>query len=315
MLAPSLPVDLMTDLMTTRKPAAILFADIAGSSRLYKSLGDDSAEAAVRAVVAGMKIATEQFAGEVIKTIGDEIMASFESAEAGIRAAIEIQRQQVGSSPPIRIRSGVQFAPVLVRDRDVFGNGVNDAAYLTKIARGGQIVTTGDTVSALPDDLQARAMKFDRVPLKGSREPTVIYLVRWAEVENRMGAAGSTEVIPAHLDAYAEKNRKRRLEVKYQERHLVLELDELPLVVGRDPSVATLPVKTGVASRDHFHIDFRRGKFVLTDNSTNGTWVRFEGQAEAVYLRRESLPLTRPGTIGVGKAISEDDPHLVRFQV
>ena len=56
-------------------------------------------------------------------------------------------------------------------------------------------------------------------------------------------------------------------------------------------------------SREHARIECRRGKFVLTDMSTNGTYVlTSEGPS---YLRREDIVLIGEGKIALGREISE----------
>jgi adenylate cyclase len=301
----------------THRTAAILFADVAGSSRLYKSLGDARAEELINAVIVEMSALTREAGGAVIKTIGDEIMAGFLTAEAAVRAAMAIHRARRGSSPRLDVHIGIHYGETVVRDGDVYGEAVNDAAHLVRIARAGQVVTTAAVVDELPDELKDRAVRFDRVPLKGSREATVIYLLHWEEETDEPQATGGfrTQLIPALLDLDTPAVATARLEVTYQEQLVSIGPDDPPNIVGRDPDVATLPVRSLVASREHFRIQFRRGKFVLTDNSTNGTWVHLEGQADPIYLRREELPLTDSGSIGIGRPASDDDPHQIRFRL
>jgi adenylate cyclase len=301
----------------TQRTAAILFADVAGSSRLYKTLDDARAEQIINAIVVEMSELTREHGGAVIKTIGDEVMSGFLTAEAAVRTAIAIHRSRRGSSPRIDVHIGIHYGPTVVRDGDVYGEAVNDAAHLVRIARGGQIVTTADVVNALPEELKDRAVRFDRVPLKGSREPTVIYLVSWDEPEGGPQATGGfqTQLIPALTNLEAPVVATARLELTYQDQQVTIGADDPPTVVGRDPDMATLPVRSLVASREHFRIEYRRGKFVLADNSTNGTWVQLDGQADPIYLRREELPLTDSGTIGIGRPPTEDDPHLIRFRL
>jgi adenylate cyclase len=299
------------------RTAAILFADVAGSSRLYKSLDDARAEGIISAVVDEMSALTKKHDGAVIKTIGDEIMAGFDTAEAAVRAAMAIHRARRVSSPQIDVHIGIHYGQTVVRNGDVYGEAVNDAAHLVRIARAGQIVTTSAVVDALPADLKNQAVRFDRVPLKGSREPTVLYLVNWEEspAEAQVTGGFQTQLVPAQLKLDPPAAATAWLEVTYQDRQISMGPEDPPLIVGRDPKVATLPVRSLVASRDHFRIEYRRGKFVLTDNSTNGTWVQLEGQGEPIYLRREELPLTEAGMIGIGRPATEDDPHLIRFRL
>ena len=56
---------------------AILFADVVGSTQLYDKFGDSKASATVALCLDVMKDSTYQFNGTVIKTIGDEVMATF----------------------------------------------------------------------------------------------------------------------------------------------------------------------------------------------------------------------------------------------
>ena len=56
---------------------AILFADVVGSTRLYEMMGDLRARDMVAICIDVMRSATEQHQGTVIKTMGDEVMATF----------------------------------------------------------------------------------------------------------------------------------------------------------------------------------------------------------------------------------------------
>jgi class 3 adenylate cyclase len=58
---------------------AIVFADVVGSTQLYDKFGDTKASETVALCLDVMKDATYQFNGTVIKTIGDEVMSTFES--------------------------------------------------------------------------------------------------------------------------------------------------------------------------------------------------------------------------------------------
>ena len=66
-----------------------MFADVTGSTRLYETLGDETANRIIGKVLDIMAVITEEYQGFVIKTIGDEIMSRFASANDCVRAAIE----------------------------------------------------------------------------------------------------------------------------------------------------------------------------------------------------------------------------------
>ena len=72
---------------------AILFADVVGSTQLYELLGDDRARETVQQCLGVMKQATEHYGGTVIKTMGDEVMSTFPSADDALNAANQMQQR------------------------------------------------------------------------------------------------------------------------------------------------------------------------------------------------------------------------------
>ncbi|MEM7504962.1 MAG: FHA domain-containing protein, partial [Pseudomonadota bacterium] len=63
-----------------------------------------------------------------------------------------------------------------------------------------------------------------------------------------------------------------------------------------------------MASREHARVECRRGKFILTDQSTNGTYVQTEeGPA---YLRREELQIGGSGKIALGRELHEATEYV-----
>ena len=67
------------------------------------------------------------------------------------------------------------------------------------------------------------------------------------------------------------------------------------------------------ASRTHARIERRRDKFVLIDQSTNGTYVTFDGEAEFA-LKREEVILRGKGRICFGHAF-DAGAEIVEFAV
>ncbi|MDA0977503.1 MAG: adenylate/guanylate cyclase domain-containing protein [Proteobacteria bacterium] len=167
----------------------VMFADVTGSTRLYETLGDEAANRIIGKVIDVMAKITEGYQGFVIKTIGDEIMCRFSSANDCVRAAIECQEEISagiqGEDVEISIKVGLHFGPaILMDDGDVFGDAVNVAARMAGIAKGAQIITTQDTVSLLDADLQDMSRQFDRTNVKGKEEAIIVYQVVWEESDD-----------------------------------------------------------------------------------------------------------------------------------
>jgi predicted component of type VI protein secretion system len=65
-------------------------------------------------------------------------------------------------------------------------------------------------------------------------------------------------------------------------------------------------------SRYHSRIEHRRGKFIITDQSTNGTFIQTE-EGQEIFLRREELTLYGSGYISLGKKVDRSDVNLMHF--
>ena len=286
---------------------AILFADVVGSTRLYETLGDEQAKETIDRSITSMRTITERNNGSVIKTIGDEVMCRFGTASAAVYAAFAMQEMTKESGyPPLRI--GLHFGPVIIEnDGDLFGDAVNLAGRMVGIAKARQILTTGETMESLPLPLKNKARTFDRTTVKGKSLEMVIWEMLWSEEDvTRMYTGRSDFCIPAD---------DRSITLTYRGEPRVISADQMPLQLGRGVQ-ADLVVQTQFVSRIHAVLDFQRGKFVLTDQSTNGSFVAPDG-GETVYLRRESIPLQGAGRISLGRAMIESDAkaHLILYRM
>ena len=118
-----------------------MFADIAGSTKLYDTLGDELARAKVAKAIETMSEITRQNSGDVIKTIGDEVMCKFPTAEDAGTAAWEMQEkfeeetESNTDGSPVSIRIGMHFGPAILEGGDVFGDAVNVAARMAAQAK------------------------------------------------------------------------------------------------------------------------------------------------------------------------------------
>lgn len=288
-----------------------MFADVSGSSALYKRVGNEQAKAIIDEAVHFMTAITIVNEGTVVKTIGDEIMARFNEGYQACEAAVAIQRRCV-REPHLKdlgIRIGIAYGDVLITHNDVFGDRVNDAACVAHIARANQIVITQSVVDSLGSSLKRDCQMFDRINIKGETEHTLIYRLEW---ENSGKDNRATMVMPIHdLASFVEKFQ---LMLHVDCRNILLLPEQTPYHIGRDPVKAHLLVEHELASREHCHIEFRRGKYVLVDHSTNGTYVYLEEQ-NPIYLRREELPLQGEGQIALGQKIDSGSTCIIRFKV
>ncbi len=174
----------------SKRVCAILFADIAGSTRLYETLGDEAAKTRVTALQEEIVATAVRAGGKVREIVGDEVMLCFVEAGDGAACALAIQ-QNVASLPGnadvrLAVRIGLHWGQVIVEGDRLFGDTINVAARVTAVAQGGQIITTQAVVDRLPEGLQRIARHFDLAPIKGKREPLLVYDLPW-KAQDRQG--------------------------------------------------------------------------------------------------------------------------------
>lgn len=289
---------------------AILFADVVGSTRLFEQMGDLRARDLIATCIEVMRNATESHGGTVIKTIGDEVMATFPTADAALNAASQMQKQISSRADlrfdgqPVAIRVGCHFGPVVLESRDVFGASVHTANRMTSQAKAGQIMTTAATIERLSPEWRSAARQVDVASIRGQSGEMALYEVLWHN-------EGVTSMLPALALGAQEQRRQMRLTLRVNGRDYVIDDRNPRVVIGRAED-SHIVVQGNLISRLHARIEYNRNRFMITDQSTNGTFVAMEGQEEA-FVRRDSLSIRGAGMIGLGRVPEAESPQTIRF--
>ncbi|MCP5145415.1 MAG: adenylate/guanylate cyclase domain-containing protein [Gammaproteobacteria bacterium] len=287
-----------------------MFADISGSTHLYELLGDSAARAKVADAIELMSAVVERNNGQVIKTIGDEILCTFDTVSSAATAACELHEavqedRRLRLAPPsgrMRLRIGFHCGPTLCDNGDVFGDAVNVAARMTSLAKADQIITTRETVNRMPRILRASTRCIDTAQVKGKKELMEIYELIWQQNEvTRM----STGVV-------AQPQGNDNLLLTYRGDTIKVDVMHSQVILGRS-SQADFTVPEPLASRHHVRIECRRGRFFLIDQSTNGTYIDFNGRE--TFVRREEVPLAEGGRISLGKSFRDQPHEVVSFTI
>lgn len=292
---------------------AILFADVVGSTRLYDIMGDIRARDMVAICIEVMRSATEQRQGTVIKTMGDEVMSTFPTADDALNAAAQMQKQIVlhpdlkVDEQTVAIRIGCNFGPVVLENRDIFGSAVHTANRMTSQAKAGQIITTATMVERLSSDWRASVRQIDIATLKGRSSEVALFEVLWQTED-------ITSMVPAIAISSRERekaNKSQRLRLRYQGQEVLVTEGRANITIGRAEE-NDLVVKGNLISRLHARVETNRNKFMLIDQSTNGTFVLGKDGEEA-FVRRDSMQLRGEGLIGLGKAPDSNSSQVIRY--
>lgn len=282
----------------------VLFADIGGSTELYDKIGDIEAHRQVAASLALMGDAIAANKGQLLRTVGDSALASFETADDALLAATEMQRGHEHMALSVRV--GFHKGPVIPDKGDVYGNAVNIAARVASFARVDEIVATAAVVEALDATYRNHATFIDSIDVKGLAETVAIYRIGWKMSEE------SATVIASAVPAAATL-RNGILQLSSASGAITVNESNSVVDIGRAEETA-MPVNNEHASRYHARIEWRQGQFLLTDQSTNGTYIRKDGR-NPLFLRRDTMVLEGNGTIGVGILPELDPTAAIEFDI
>ena len=288
----------------------VMFADVSGSAGLFERLGDTEAMHAVERCLKRMKRSIDGYRGRTIQTVGDELLATFDSAEDGCQAAIDMQ-QRIADLPPVSglkltIRIGLHAGLVNDDAGKPTGEVVTNAARIAGIARRDQILGSSALVAALPQHgvISVRPMpELGSVPENGAAQE--LFQIHWIAHE-ATGHGGHSSIGPAVVPA------ADRLCVRYHGKAFLLDTKTPVLSLGRDLG-NKLIIEDRKASRQHARIEKRGDGYYLVDTSTNGCFVSVSGQQEHM-VRRHELLLEGSGRICFGTSCNDPSADSADFE-
>ncbi|MFN2118781.1 MAG: ATP-binding protein, partial [Anaerolineales bacterium] len=135
-----------------------LFTDIEGSTQLWEKY-PDAMKAALARHDSILKEAVESNGGHVIKSVGDGMLAVFETAGQGLAATLAAQRAlgadawQEIKPGSVRVRMGVHTGEAELREGDYYGSTLNRAARIMAAGHGGQVLLSAVTAELVRREL------------------------------------------------------------------------------------------------------------------------------------------------------------------
>ena len=293
---------------------AILFVDVCDSTRIYESFGNVRASEVISALLGRLGAEVTGVRGRVVKSLGDGLMCVFPNAEAACRVATLMMVAAAesggdGAGGVLNLRVGIHFGSVVRRGGDVFGDAINVASRVEAMASPTEILVTEAAVSRLSEQVRGRCRLIDNTRVKGRKAAIRIYALH-----DHASSDSSAErtVMGGSLAGEVLRAANFTLRLLYRDREKVVSVRAPKLTIGRHES-CDIVIPSPLASRQHGSIEFSRESFVLTDHSSNGTFIR-TGDSPSVPLRRESAKLVGRGLVGIG-AVPEhpEQPHVLRF--
>jgi class 3 adenylate cyclase/pSer/pThr/pTyr-binding forkhead associated (FHA) protein len=182
------------ELSKLSRKVAVMFTDIVGSTRFFEEFGDVAGLVYVHKCIDMLSPIAERHGGTICKTIGDEVMTSFEDPINAIRAAIDMQRtletynSHQQEQERIQVRIGMNYGPGMITDKDVFGDVVNVAARIRALAKPASIFVDAskDERANLEARLRTANIPFEKAAeaeVKGKSEKIIALEINWRAVK------------------------------------------------------------------------------------------------------------------------------------
>ncbi|HPP46316.1 MAG TPA: adenylate/guanylate cyclase domain-containing protein [Accumulibacter sp.] len=295
---------------STQKMVSAMVAAVSGGSRLYDKLTGAEALYAVDRCLKRMVRGIDSFRGRVIRTTSDEIVAEFEHPDDACQAAIAMQRR-IADLPPVAgiklaVRAGVHYGAAIYEKGELTGHCLGVAEALSGLATAGQVLIGGEARELLSATLKSATHSLARVWLQSLAAEQTVYEVVWAESRQSMSNAfNETDSIPSHKIL-------QHLHVRYGRQSAILDHKKSSVIIGRD-TTCDITVPDRRVSRQHARIDRVGEFFVLSDLSTNGTFVTINGEQE-LLLKREEFILRDKGIIVFAASANHATANIVEFE-
>jgi TolB-like protein len=164
-----------------RKLAAILFADVTGYSHMMGLDEKGTVENVRRILAFFVRPTVKEGSGRVVKTMGDGVLATFDSAVHAVECAAALQKgfaehnRALPADGHLRFRIGINIGDIVHDDNDVFGDGVNVAARIQALAEPGGILVTQSVVQQTRGKVPFAFEDLGERTLKNIAEPVRIF--------------------------------------------------------------------------------------------------------------------------------------------
>ena len=200
----------MTTETFRRKLAAILSADVEGYSRL---MGENEEET-VRTLTVSREVMTrliQQFRGRVVDSPGDNVLAEFASVVDAVQCAVEIQRvlgarnADLPRNRRMEFRIGINLGDVIEEGERIYGDGVNIAARIERLAQAGGICISGSAHEQIENKLPLSYEYLGEHPVKNIVKPIRVYR---AQIEAEAAPSLRKEKKPDRLDGPVVEEEK-----------------------------------------------------------------------------------------------------------
>jgi adenylate cyclase len=159
----------------------LMLSDIADAGTAAVELGPDRWERLIRDHHLLVEQLVSRHDGQVTKWQGDGFLASFNSAHAGLHAAVDLQRTFTAGPSSLAIRVGVHSGFVMGNPDQMMGRNVVLAARIAGQAKGGEILVSSTAKEYTESDPSLRFEAHGEYHFKGLHGEHEVFAVQWRD--------------------------------------------------------------------------------------------------------------------------------------
>jgi adenylate cyclase len=286
--------------------AAVLLADVVGSTPLYESAGNDIALGQIAEWRERLCALVRSNGGEFISSKGDDVLSIFSDAAGAFRAASHMRAQR---RHPISFHAGLHYGPIIRVGNDIYGDAVNMTARLASIANPGEVIMSQNFVDLLATDERQSLSSLDKMTFKGKSRPCNIYTFldedRSLNTQISIGRTRASATQEATTCAVY-------VTLRYNGQTMCCG-DNQSLSIGRSPD-CNLVINRQWVSRRHATIGVANGRVRLAERSSSGTFLSMRSGQE-ILVRREDVLLLGTGIISPGMQSTNSDAQVIYFEI
>lgn len=298
----------------------VVFTDLHGSTAVFEALGNARAAETVTQITTWIAQQCERHGGQVVKTLGDGVLAMFSDKRSAVNAVVNLQRShskwvlRAPTNLRMPMRIGVASGEVEIVAGDCYGDPVNVASRLCDLCEPNQIWANAATLDPTSETGGVTFRLLGPISIRGRAEPCTVFQIEWREE-----LASDFLTMQGELDPGFGSNDTdalgREIELSWLGQTKRFRAFDLPINIGRVPGTDFV-VDDRRVSRTHARLEWRNGSVVFVDVSSYGSWVRFHGSVGAdVLLRREECVLHGEGEFALGASFADASVPTVSFSI
>ena len=287
----------------TRQCAALV-AELSGTAWNQRPVADGAVSPGGAAFLAAIAETVTMLRGRVLRAGPADLVATFPLADSGFSAATRMLNAALREG--FEVRAGLHFLAVgEAGETEAADRASGEAARICRMAGPGELLLTSATLPYLCGHFRDQCVRIGTAAAGRSSSTDELYACK--------KQAGDETVLGEEHPLEASAGEEKVLLLSRGDQEFFVTMQSGPITIGRAPD-SHIVLENSRCSRKHAVIETGRNRFLLRDQSTNGTFL-FESGGECHPVHRDAAALSGEGTICFGDRSAGAGPDTLTYRV